>query len=122
MSSIEVGEGSLRIRLEVEQTRGCGLCAFLAGGDEPHVGGVAVAVPRLRSSGGGLTCDVSQICVPGHKDVLAAASVATALALGTGEVVSVTAGIHVNDATSEDLERVMANVGEAADLWLASHR
>ncbi len=96
------------------------MCAFLSGGDEPHVGGVAVAVPRSRSNGDGLTCDVSQICVPGHKDVLAAASVATALARGTGEVTSVTAGIHVEGATPEDLERVMGNVRKVADIWLSS--
>nr|WP_165047180.1 hypothetical protein [Adlercreutzia sp. ZJ305] len=65
---------------------------------------------------------MSQICVPGHKDVLAAASVATALALGTGEVASVTAGIHVNDAAPEDIELVMGNVKKAASIWLDSRK
>lgn len=78
--------------------RPAGVCAMLVGGDSPHVGGVAVAVPRKKSSGDDITCDVSQICLPGYKDIYAAADVADALARELNEPVSVTAGIHMDGA------------------------
>ena len=115
-----VGDSPFTITLRVQETNGRGLNAFVTGGTSPHVGGVALAVPRDRSDGKGLTCDVSQLCVPGHKDVEAAALVAKALALGVHQVVCVTAGIHVDNASGDDIALLMQNALSAVEVYLNS--
>lgn len=119
--TVEAGDESMKVRLEVSSTNGNGLIASLLGGDRFHLGGIAVAIPRERSNMPGMTCDVSQICLPGHKDVLAASLAAKALALGTGEPVAVSAGIHVDNASESEIERIMVNVETAVKVWLDSY-
>lgn len=119
MKHFEAGQGTHLVSITVELTGGNGICAFLTGGSMPHVGGVAVAVPRKKSSGEGLTCDISQICVPGHKDVYAAAEVAKIIALESGEVTSVTAGMHMDSASKDDIAQLMENARKATKAWLA---
>lgn len=112
------GEGRFAVRLSVVGTGGKGLCAALMGGESPHVGAVVLGVPSPKLEGEGTTCDISQICLPGHKDAVAAAKAARILALGTGEPVSVTCGVHVDAADSQDIARLVSNCEEAARLWL----
>lgn len=116
---IAVGEGGMEVRLSVIETEGRGLCAALLGGDEPHVGGVVLGVPQQRLNQEGLTCDISQICLPGHKDVIAGAEVARILAMGTGQPVSVTCGVHKDDASLADIEQLIGNCKQAACLWVS---
>lgn len=118
MVAYSCGCAPFKVTLRVVRTEGRGICALVTGGTSPHVGGIAVAVPRGRSDGEGMTCDISQICVPGHKDVYAAAEAARIIALGTGEVVSVTAGIHVDDATEDQIALLMENVAGAVKRFL----
>ncbi len=122
MKYFEAGQGAHLVSIAVEVTNGNGICAFLFGGNRPHVGGVAVAVPRKKSSGEDLTCDISQICVPGHKDVYAAAEVARIIALESGEVTSVTAGIHMDNASKDDILQLMENARKATKAWLANNQ
>lgn len=121
MEIIELGKAPFQVRLEVAETEGQGISAFLTGGTAPHVGGVAVAVPRNKSNADGLTCDVSQICLPGHKDVYAAVEVAKMLALGANQPVSVTAGLHVDHASPEDVAMLLELSKAAAQQWLDQH-
>lgn len=79
-----------------------------------HVGGVAYAVPRPKSSGEGLTADLSTICGPGHKDVYAAQAVAKTLCLATNETVCICAGLHLNHASRAQIEEMMDNCAQAA--------
>lgn len=115
---VSVGEGVHRVELRVARTQGAGLCVFLTGGQLAHVGGVALAIPRLSLTGQGMSCDVSQLCAPGHKDVELAAYAARRISVATGQVVSATAGMHVDDATSQDIGALACHVGEAIDRWL----
>lgn len=118
MRTASVGQGRYRVVIEIAQADNGDICAFVYGGDRSHVGGTAIAVPRPRSNGEGMTCDVSQICVPGHKDVHAAAEVAKIIALKSERVASVTAGIHVDNAKREEIELIMSNAAKAAcDLF-----
>lgn len=121
MEKIMVGEGSLEVSLTVEDTGGRGLCAFLLGGDAPHVGGVVLGVPQERLWQDGLTCDISQICLPAHKDVIAGAEVAKILAIGSGQPVSVTCGVHVDNAGPEEIGLLLENCKQAARLWVQEH-
>ena len=79
-----------------------------------HVGGVAYAVPRPKSSGEGLTADLSTICGPGHKDVYAAQTVAKQLCLATNETVCICAGLHLDHARQAQIKEMMDNCTQAA--------
>lgn len=122
VSSFEAGSGKHRISVAVEDTDGHGLIVSVLGGTRPHVGGVAVAIPRPKTQGEGLTCDISQICLPGHKDVYVAVEVAKFLAVRAGEPVSVTAGMHVDHASKEDIACLLENSVEAASKWVDTCR
>ena len=119
--SFAVGDGKYRVVLSCTITNGKGICVTLLSADHPHIGGVALAVPRLKHDNTGLTCDISQICVPGHKDVHAACEVAKIIAVGINETVSVSAGLHIDNACKEDLEQLMKNARDAAENFLQQY-
>lgn len=110
---VTAGSGPCQVHLTLSTTQGRGLCGFLTGGTA-HVGGVAYAVPRPKSSGEGLTADVSTICGPGHKDVYAAQTVAKQLCLATGETVCICAGLHLDHASGAQIKEMMDNCAWAA--------
>lgn len=110
---VTAGSGPCAVRLTLSTTQGRGLCGFLTGGTA-HVGGVAYAVPRPKSSGEGITADISTICGPGHKDVYAAQTVAKQLCLATGETVCICAGLHLDHASGAQIKEMMENCAQAA--------
>ena len=116
---VEAGQGRHRVFLEVHFTDGRGLCIFLHGGERSHVGGVALAVPREKSSHDGLTTDTSLICAPGHKDVILAADIAKMIAIASNQIVTVTAGVHVDNADADSLQLLTANAQSAARTLIA---
>ncbi|MBR1829894.1 MAG: hypothetical protein IJ781_10405 [Atopobiaceae bacterium] len=117
------GEGELCVKLSVTATDGQGLACFLTGGTLPHVGGHALASLGPMLHGKQLSrCDLWITTIPGHKDADAAAAVARRLCLATGESVSVTAGIHVNDANEGQLKALMGACLDVADQFLATYR
>ncbi|MFZ5640517.1 MAG: hypothetical protein ACOY4Q_07480 [Bacillota bacterium] len=106
------GEGRLRVEISAVFT-GRGITALLTGGETPHVGGVVMCVPRQSLSGEGAACDTYVLPVPGHKDTAAAQPVAEMICRRTGQVTVVTAGIHIKNAQSHELELLVQNSMEA---------
>lgn len=119
---VTAGSGPCAVRLILSTTQGRGLCGFLTGGTTAHVGGVAYAVPRPKSSGEGLTTDISTICGPGHKDVYAAQAVAEKLCLATNETVCICAGIHVDHASRQQIAQMMEFCEQAAQQAVERYR
>lgn len=120
--SATVGEAALAVTCELRSTDGHGFACFVYGGTLPHVGGHALASPGPMLHGEQLShCDLWVATVPGHKDAEAARAVARRLCLATGEAVSVAAGIHVDHATSEQIEELYHNCLAAADAALAAY-
>lgn len=114
----EYGNEKYKILIEGLTTEGRGLTLRITGGDSPHVGAVAMAVPSLNAATGEKTCDVSILTGPGHKDRLLAEKVANMVCRKTGEIVSATAGVHIDGATKEDLQLLYENTMEAARIFL----
>jgi hypothetical protein len=109
------GSGELAVTLRVTETGGYGLSAFLYGGTLPHVGGSALASPGVPIHGKELSgCDLWVQTVPGHKDSVIAQDCARELCLVSGQPVCVTAGVHVDDATPEQLRNLVRNCKEAS--------
>lgn len=121
MKIVRVGEGKFRIELHVVTTKGHGISATLLSSNAPHIGGVVMAIPYQKPNGQGLSCDISQISVPKHKDIYAAVEVAKICALGTGETTCVSAGLHVDNANEEDIQQLIDNAKLAAEIWLARY-
>lgn len=120
---VEAGEGRLRVTLEAHPTGGHGLSGFLFGGTLPHVGGMALASPGAVIDGRRLSsCDLWTSTVPGHKDSLMAEQVARDLCIATGEPVALSAGIHVDDATAQELRTIAENCGIAVSRFLEAYR
>lgn len=120
---IEVHSGNDRcqISLVLHCTAGKGLCGFLTGGTA-HVGAVAYAVPRPKSSGDGMTADISSICGPGHKDIYAAQKVAERICLNVTETVCICAGIHIDHASQDEIKEILKFCLDAADQAVDQYR
>ncbi len=105
---MRAGTGKHLVELRIWDT-GNGRVGSLTGGEAPHVGGVVLAVPRPSLTGQGASCDIWLIPVPGHLDNDVAAPLAKELCKRLGVPVSLTSGIHVDDATPEDIALIKAN-------------
>jgi hypothetical protein len=117
--TIQQGAGRAAVTLIMHITDGKGLCGFLFGGETPHVGGVVYSIPRYDRDEDHLTTDVSTICGPGHRDVLAAQRVAAAISVATGESTCITAGIHIDRATPDEIKALMDNCMEISNRFIA---
>jgi len=95
----------LRVRVHAEEM-GTGLCITICGGDEPHIGSVAVAEPRESLSGEGRSATVSTFNFTGHKDDEVANVIALAVASRLDRRTVVICGLHYSEA-GEDLFRAV---------------
>jgi hypothetical protein len=97
-----------------------GLSVNVLGGTVPHLGAVAVGLPRPSlARPGRRSATTSVIALVGHKDDELARSVATELARHLGITVVVTAGVHLRRAGSSDIAAVIRNAGDAVKAILA---
>ena len=99
---------ALRIRVHVEEMGGH-LCVTIAGGDQPHIGCVAIAEPRPSLIDDGSTSStVSTYNFPGHKDDEVANRVAHALAAHLERRTVVLCGLHYTNVSQDLFLQVQA--------------
>lgn len=122
MEIMQCGSSPHVVTLNVVETQTGDIWAGLFGGEKSHVGAVVLAVPSIDIHGEGVTCDISQICAPSHKDVYAAVDVAQMLEKATGRTVSVTAGLHIENASEDDIALLMENARACARKWVERHQ
>ena len=91
----------------------CGedMALVIGGGSRPHIGACALAVPRpsLDKETGGISSSASVICVNAHKEDLLAREAALDLAAEYNCVVTVSVGIHLDNADKEDILQLTDN-------------
>lgn len=87
----------------------------VCGGTLFHVGAVAVAYP----SASGSEVTVSELIIPEHKDHYAARIFAEQMAGKLGCSIAVSAGIHIDDASKEEIELLLENCRICCDLLIA---
>jgi hypothetical protein len=99
--------------LEAVVTRTCeGINIYVGGGEKPHIGSIVVSQPRYSLSGDGtISCTTSVFNLVGHKDDIIAIPLAEKLCIKTNQVIAVSAGVHVDNATTEDIKN-LKKVGE----------
>jgi len=92
------------------------LAVNLVGGDLPHVGAVAVSIPRPSPASPrrrGTTTSVFTLA--GHKEDELARPFAADLAQALGRTTVVVAGVHIHRAGPADLAKVFVNAGRAIE-------
>ena len=93
------------------------LLVAISGGDEPHIGAVAVAQPRPSLKDPGMTSSTASVfCYVGHKEDELAKDAAEKLAASFNTRVVVTAGIHWDDLSEEGIQKVIDNSKLLLDL------
>ncbi len=97
-----------------------GLTVNLVGGEVPHIGAVAVSIPRpSRADAGRRGASTSVITVAGHKEDELARPFAAELARALGRTTVVVAGVHIRRARPADLAKVFENAGRAVEAIIA---
>jgi len=90
----------------------CGIdvAVIIGGGEKPHIGAVGLASPRPSLQNKDVvSASVSVLCVLGHKDDLLARTAALRLASKFNVNAVVSVGLHLDNATAEDIEKLQTN-------------
>lgn len=106
--SVQAGTGAYRIEASVTVTPR-GITVTACSPDFAHVGATAQAIPRPEP---GRTATVSILAVPCHRDEIPAHDIAAALATRFGIPTVASCGLHVDNATGEDIEKLMETTRE----------
>ncbi len=112
---VTYGEGRLSIQLQAILTAD-GVAVTLTGGEKPHVGGMALSVPRHPPIIPAQRPHTWIIPRCGHRDSDVAALVAEQLCKDTGCCVAVIAGIHIDSATPSEIGMLVQNSQQATRL------
>lgn len=92
------------------------LCITIAGGDLEHIGAVALAVPHPSLKDPDKTsATVSILAIPGHKEDELARTIAKKIASALHATVSVSCGIHLDNAKAQEIEDIIASVTEMTE-------
>ncbi len=88
----------------------------VGGGTRPHIGSVAVAIAHASlKDPNKLTASVSVIAVPGHKEDQLTREAALKLSQVLKTTVAVSAGLHVDHATPQEIELLVNNFNRLMD-------
>ncbi len=97
-----------------------GLAVNLVGGEVPHIGAVAVSIPRPSlANPRQRSATTSVITVVGHKEDELARPIAAELARTLDRTTVVVAGVHIRGASPADLARIFENAGRAVEVIIA---
>ena len=95
---------------------GSDLLVVLSGGTKPHIGSIAVAVPRPSLANKEVVSSTSSVYnFVGHKDHVIAQRVAEVLSSRLNRHVVVVAGFHIDKISEEGIARVVGNCDGLAE-------
>ena len=116
--SVSAGDGAHRVEI-LCALLGSDVCLCIGGGQKPHIGAAALAVPRESLRGdGNASASASVLCVTGHKEDELAREAALRFASHFGGRVLVSAGMHIDEAKDRDILLLMDNCRAALELAL----
>ena len=121
---VSFGEAPYDIHFQLQPV-GDDILATVTGGTRPHVGAVALAEPAeashpvtgeplKRTSG-----KVSILTAEGHKDAVIAEMFAKKLCEKYGVNVCVSAGVHVDDASREEIDLLVENAKTLLEMLIS---
>ena len=118
MHQISCGEGRFQVTVSAIKTDE-GIAVIITGGSKSHVGAVVLSSPRPSLTGEGASCDSWIIPLPGHKDDIIAKELAETLCRQLQVPVSVTAGVHIDNADNNELKLLCKNCLNAGEQLLS---
>src|SRR4030067_3105248 len=93
---LKVGKGKMQVNIEAHLFSD-GLSVSLFGGDKPHIGAVALSIPRKSlKDKKSISCSTSILTVTGHKDDVIAKEMSEAISKAANITVTVVAGVHID--------------------------
>ncbi len=108
------GVSPYRVEAEV-MLLGSDLLVVLYGGTKPHIGSIAVALPRPSLEDETVASSTSSVYnFVGHKDHVIAQRVAEKLSSQLNKHVVVVAGFHVDNISGEGIKQVIENCDNLA--------
>jgi len=114
--TLAIGQGRERVDLSLRR-QGRDWILTLGGGDT-HVGAVAVAARESLIDKE--PCE-SLMVVPGHKEGPMALAAARRLAEASGQTCVCIAGIHQDEATTAEIQAIVANAERGLELLIRKH-
>jgi len=117
LHQVTVSEGKKKFRTDLLAIRTLeGLIILATGGEKPHVGAVAIAIPRPSLKDSGQTSvTLSSFTLVGHKDHVIANEIAETIAKEFNEVTVAIAGMHIENAEEKDIRQLVANSKKALE-------
>ena len=108
------GSSPYKIEAEVRLV-GSDLLVILYGGSKPHIGSIAVALPRPSLKNKKLMSSTASVYnFLGHKDGVVAQKLSGKLSAGLNKNVVVVAGIHIDKITKKGIAKVLENCDKLA--------
>ncbi|MBI5375762.1 MAG: hypothetical protein HZA77_10015 [Candidatus Schekmanbacteria bacterium] len=108
-NNFSIGRGRAKLDFSVI-ILGNDISISISGGTKPHVGAVALSIPRPSlKNNEKMSSTTSLLAVTGHKDDEVAKSVAEKVASSTGKTVVTIAGIHIDNASVKEIEAIRKN-------------
>jgi len=120
MDSINITTGKGKYIVELTATlTGEGILVLLVGGERPHIGAVVLSTIRPSlSNGAGISCSSWVTPLLGHKDDQVAKAASERISCETSQATVVVAGLHIENATPEDIDILIANCDDGVSLLL----
>ncbi|MHA1480907.1 MAG: hypothetical protein ACTSQZ_05750 [Candidatus Thorarchaeota archaeon] len=119
--NLEKKVGSHTLILKAE-TIGCDYLVTIYGGDEHHIGGIALAYPTKSHYRDATTVSVNTITAPGHKDYLVANTAAEKICKALNTLVVVSVGIHINEATKDEITEIIKVVDSLVEDLIVQYQ
>lgn len=95
---------------------GDGYCIHVSGGENPHIGCVVLAMPRLSlRNPDAVSATSSVLNVTGHKDEYICRQLAEAVAKRKNTITVCTGGFHVDGITAEQIQELMECINRLAE-------
>jgi len=116
MKGLHYSAGTEKLRISAEAwPSGEDWIVSVQGGETPHVGAVALACPCAppADTAGEITGFVSVLTAPGHRDDELARKLALQMCKVLQRNISLSVGIHVHNATREEIAILIKNAEEA---------
>jgi len=99
---ITSGEGKYKVFLE-KKFLGDDIVFILGGGERPHIGGVVISKPGEKST---------VLAIDHHKDIQVLTPIAEYACKKYNKTVTAIGGIHIDNATKEEIEIIVTNCKE----------
>lgn len=94
------------------------ILVMILGGDEHHIGGISVAYPTRSHYRDAITISLNSITLPGHKDYVLSNSLAEKISEALEKVVTVIVGIHMENATQDEIKLAVKVSHELVDEFI----